>query len=177
VVFEHKATITLENCMISYKELICHFGRSLLDVGFRSFIDHTFKDLTEYDITESDYIISQSAGIELGFKNSDTIYDEDDKVVFQPGTPLFSHVNIFPTSALCELPFRVSFSDHRNQVVKKAGQPTQTRQGDASFLGPAFLVDNYSTMDMVISFDFDPQTQRINFIQIRDNNLCTNVKV
>jgi hypothetical protein len=155
----------------SYKEFIFHFGSHLNAHGFQSFLSETFNDLTDYDVTESEYIVSELTGMELGFTNDEAIYDEDDKVVFEKGDPIFSHFNVFPSSCciLTELPYNVSFDDTRESVLQKAGVPTQTKEGYSDLLEKHFLVDNYKIDDMVFTVDYNPQTNTINFIQMRGN--------
>ncbi|WP_276500350.1 hypothetical protein [Terrimonas pollutisoli] len=120
---------------------------------------------------------SEKSGLELGFVNNEEVFDEDDNVVIEKGNPIFSTVNIFPKSTLTELPFNITFGDYRAQVFEKAGKPTQTRQGEASFLGSAYLVDNYKVGDTVVSIDYEPKRESINFILIRDNNLVEHLKL
>jgi hypothetical protein len=165
--------------MLSYKDLTKHFGSSLYQRGFQIFLASTFSDLTEYNITESDYITSETSGVELGFTNKEAIFDDDEGVVFEKGNPIFSHFNLYPKSLtlINNLPFAITFEDKRLEIISKAGSPTQTKQGYADFLSKNFLVDNYKVGDTVISFDFDTETQTINFIQVRDNNLRENIKL
>jgi len=157
--------------MHSYKELIFHFGSHLNENGFRYFLSETFSDLTHYDVTESEYVVSELAGMELGFTNESAIYDEDDMVVFEKGGPIFSHFNAYPRSCcmLTEFPFNVSFDDTRDIVLQKAGVPTQTKEGYSDLLGKHFLVDNYKIGDVVFTVDYDPHMKTINFIQMRGN--------
>ncbi len=162
--------------MHSYKDLTRYFGVPLSDTNFQSLIKSTFDDLTDYNVIEGNYMISKSNGIELGFTNNDATFDEDEDVVFDQGNPVFSHINIYPKSPLRELPFQVSFTDSRIQVINKAGQPSQTKQGKSSFLGSAFLIDNYKVENLVITFDYQPEVGSINFVQIRDNNLVEHLK-
>jgi len=61
--------------------------------------------------------------------------------------------------------------------IKKAGNPTQTKEGYADFLNKNFLVDNYKVGNVVITFDYDAESQTINFIQVRDNNLVEHLKL
>ena len=159
--------------MITYQVLVEHFGLSLSDAAFQSFLRSEFDDITKIEVNEVDYIISQSARIELGFKTSDEIFNEGVSLSSNSGNFVFTHFNIFPSENLFELPFGVRFSDLRNDVLAKAGIPTQTKQGEASLYGPGFLVDNYKVGDRIITFDYDPKAESLNFIQLRDNNLCT----
>lgn len=159
--------------MLSYKEFTIYFGSHLKASDFQSFLAATFTDLTAYDIRESDYIVSERMGIELGFTNKEAIYDDDDKVMVEKGDPLFSHFTAYPISRrlLTELPFHVSFDDRRENVFQNAGIPNQTKEGYADFLNKHFLVDNYRMVDLVFTVDYEPQANTINFIQIRSNSL------
>ena len=97
--------------MQSYKDLTQYFGVPLLDTNFQSFVNSTFSDLTDYNVAAGDYMVSEKSGIDLGFTNNEAVFDHDDNVVFDPGRPVFSHINIYPKSPLTELPFGASF-DH-----------------------------------------------------------------
>jgi hypothetical protein len=165
--------------MLSYKDFTKHFGSSLFDKGFQTFLSDTFSDLTKYDILESDYITSEKNGIQLGFTNNDAVYDDDENIVFEKGNPVFSHF-IFHAKSLTlidNLPFDTNFNDNRIEIIRKAGNPSQTKEGYADFLNKSFLVDNYKVDDIVITFDYDAEKQTINFIQIRDNNLVEHLKL
>lgn len=157
--------------MHSFKDLTKFFGTALSHTSFQTFLATNFNDLTKYNVFESNYVSSEEAKIELGFQNNEAVIDEDDEIVFNEGNPLFSTVNIFPGSTITELPFDLAFVDSRHDVLAKAGEPTQTRKGEASFLGPAYLVDNFKVGEIVVSVDYNPESQTINFVQIRDNNL------
>jgi len=165
--------------MLSYTDFTNHFGRSLFEKEFQSFLIGTFSDLSEYDITESDYIISDEKGLELGFTNAEAVYDEDDKIIFQKGNPIFSHFNIYPKASklISDFPFGVQFTDKRFEVINKAGKPTETKEGFSDLLDKAFLVDNYKQGENVITFDYDVLLLAINFIQIRDNNLLEHLRL
>src|SRR5688572_263382 len=101
--------------MLSYTTLSNYFGTPLADASFQAFLRANFDDLSEYNVTESDYIISEKAGIDLGFTNQEAVFDEDDNIVFEQGNPVFSHFNINPGSKIKELPFAVSFTDIRDE--------------------------------------------------------------
>ena len=165
--------------MLSYKDLTKHFGSSLFDEGFQTFLSDTLSDLTKYDILESDYITSEKNGIELGFTNNDAVYDDDDNIVFEKGNPVFSHFILYAKSftIIDNLPFGTNFNDNRVEIIRKTGNPSQTKEGYADFLNKNFLVDNYKVDDIVITFDYDAENQTINFIQIRDNNLVEHLKL
>lgn len=154
--------------MDSYKELSIFFNIDLMDKDFRSFLKEKFDDLTDYNISESDYITSKKNGIELGFENKDAIYDEDDKVIFQKGNPVFSHFNLFSESKrlIDRLPFEVNFNDKRTSVILKAGQPHETNKGEIPILGK-YLIDFYFNDDLIISFDYKDDEESIKFIQIK----------
>src|SRR5688572_10333119 len=117
--------------MLSYRDFINYFGLSLYDERFQSFLTNTFSNITEYDILKGDYIISEDNGIELGFTNKDAVYDDDDNVVFEKGDPIFSHFIIYSKSStiISDLPYGVTFTDRRSDIIAKAGNPTQTKDG------------------------------------------------
>ena len=98
---------------------------------------------------------------------------------FEKGDPVLSHFNLYSNSSgvIDELPFNSSFGDDRTKIIKKAGTPTQTKEGYDDFLNKSFLVDNYKVDDIVITFDYDAETQTINFIQVRNNNLLKHLKL
>lgn len=165
--------------MLSYQDLSKHFGADLFSNDLQALLADHFPDLTNYDVRESDYVISSKHGIEFGFINHDAVYDEDENILFESGTPVFSHFNLYPQSAalMTDLPFKASFKDSRTEILKKAGKPTQTRQGYADFSHKHFLVDNYKVNEIIITFDYDAQQQFLNFIQVRDNNLQQHLKL
>jgi len=159
--------------MVSYQDFTRYFGAGLYELPFQQFLSAYFKDLTEYNILESEYIVSELMGIEIGFTNNDAVYDDDDSEVLKKGNPLFSHFIIYPKAValISVLPFGATFDDKRNVVLNKAGQPTQTNQGFSSLLRKDFLVDNYKINEIVVTFDYNVEQNSINFIQLRDNNL------
>ncbi len=165
--------------MLSYKDLTKYFGLSLFDLTFQTFLTKTFSDLTEYDILESDYISSENAGIEFGFTNTEAIYDDDENIVFDEGNPLFSHFTLYPKSLtiIDKLPFDINFDESRKEIMNKAGNPTQTKEGYDDFFKKRFLIDNYKVGDIVVTFDYDATKEKINFIQVRDNNLVEHLKL
>jgi len=165
--------------MLQYQDLTKHFGLSLFDENVQTFLSGKFSDLTEYNILESDYITSVNAGIDLGFINKEAVYDDDDHVIYKKGNPLFSHFILYPKSCTCidRLPFDIDFNDDRTEVIKKAGIPTMTKEGYADFLNTSFLVENYKVDEIVITFDYNTENQKLNFIQIRDNNLVEHLKM
>ena len=165
--------------MFSYKDLIKYFGSGLFDKDFQSFLTSKFSDLTDYNILESDYITSEQSGIDFGFTNKEAVYDDDDNITFEKGNPIFSYFILYSKSStlISNLPFDTDFDDTRIDVIKKAGNPSQTKEGYADFLNKSFLVDNYKEHDTVITFDYNAETQTINFIQVRDNNLVESLKL
>jgi len=165
--------------MITYKDLIKYFGSFLVDKDFQLFLAEAFVDFSGYNILGSNYITSESLGIELDFANSDAVYDDDDQIIFEKGNPIFSHFNLYPKSetVISGFPFDISFKDTRKTVFAKAGLPTKTNQGHTSFLNKDFLVDNYKVNDIIISFDYNLKNDVINFIQVRDNNLRGDIKL
>jgi hypothetical protein len=162
---------------MQYKDLIKLFGVELSATQFQSFIMKNFKDLTSYNPVEGDYMLSKEAGIELGFTNNEALFDEDETVMINKGRPVFSHVNIYPNSCLTELPFNTTFLDDRKQILRKAGEPTETKKGEWSAFGRSYLVDNYKVTDIVVTFDYDPESENLNFVQIRHNNLLEHLKL
>ena len=165
--------------MLSYKDFTKYFGSNLSDEDFQLFLEDTFSDLTDYNILDSDYITSEDTGVELGFTNNKAFYDDDDNILFANGRPIFSHFIIYPKSIklIDTLPFAISFNDTRPVIITKAGIPTQTKEGFADFMNKNFMVDNYKVNDIVISFDYDTNNQKLNFIQVRDNNLVEHLKL
>lgn len=165
--------------MLSYKDFTRHFGLSLFDKAFQTFLTNKFSDLTEYNILENNNIISVKGGIELGFTNNEAVYDDDENIVFEKGNPLFSHLIFYPASltVIDNLPFGTHFDDRRIDIIKKAGNPIQTTNGFADLLKKSFLVDNYQVDNIVITFDYDAGRQTINFIEVRDNNLVKHLKL
>lgn len=165
--------------MLSYKNLINYFGSGLFDKDFQSFLTHLCSDLTDYNILDSDHITSEQSGIDFGFTNNEAVYDDDDNVVLEKGNPVFSHFILYPKSLtiIDNFPFDTNFDDDRINVIKKAGNPSQTKEGYADFLNKSFLVDNYKVDDIVITFDYNADKQTINFIQIRDNNLVEHLRL
>ncbi|HEY4831299.1 MAG TPA: hypothetical protein VIH61_01890 [Waddliaceae bacterium] len=159
--------------MLSYKDFIVYFGCQLNASDFQSFLVEIFNDLTSYDITESDYIVSEVMGIELGFTNKSAIYDDDDRVIFEKGDPIFSHFTAYPKSSaqFTKWPFNISFDDRRDNVFQKAGIPAQTNEGYADFLKRNFLVDSYKIDDVIFTVDYNPDSNTINFMQMRGNSL------
>ena len=164
--------------MLSYTDFIKHFGLSLSDETFQTFLSN-FSDLTDYNILESDYITCGKDGVDLGFTNNEAVYDDDENVVFEKGNAVFSHFNLYPNSAtlIDNFPFNATFADDRTEITRKAGSPTQTKEGYADFLNKSFLVDNYKVGDTIITFDYDAEKKTINFIQVRDNNLREDLKL
>lgn len=165
--------------MLSYRDLTKHFGTSLSDEGFQNFLHNAFSDLTEYNILEDDFITSEKGGVQLGFTNNEAVYDDDESSFFEKGNPVFSHFILYPKSStlIDKLPFDTTFEDNRNEIIRQAGNPSQTKEGYADFLNKRFLVDNYKVGDIVITFDYDAEKETINFVQVRDNNLVEHLKL
>ncbi|WP_413667694.1 hypothetical protein ACEN9X_24860 [Mucilaginibacter sp. Mucisp86] len=164
--------------MFNYLHFTTQFGSYLYDDNFQAFLADTFTDLSTYNVLKSDYMRSEMLDIDLGFSNEDAVIDEDELIVLEPGQPIFSHLNIYPKPGLQYiLPFEISFHDTREAVFKKAGEPTQTKHGDSPILDLPFLIDHYKIDNLVLSIDYDPQDERINFIQIRENNIITHLKL
>lgn len=164
--------------MFTYLHFTNQFGSYLYDDNFQAFLADTFTDLSSYNILKSDYMRSEILGIDLGFTNEDAVIDEDELIILEPGRPIFSHLNIYPNPDMQYiLPFEISFDDTREEVFKKAGEPTQTKHGDSLILDKPFLVDHYRIGNLVLSIDYDPADEHINFIQIRDNNIVAHLKL
>ena len=164
--------------MFNYLHFTDQFGSYLYNDNFEAFLADTFTDLSPYNILKSDYMRSESLHVDLGFTNDDAVIDEDELIVLEPGQPIFSHLNIYLNpDMLYVLPFEILFTDIRNEVFKKAGEPTQTKHGDSPVLDKPFLIDHYKIGDLVLSIDYDPQHEHINFIQIRDNNIIAHLKL
>jgi hypothetical protein len=163
--------------MFSYKELVKRFGSYLSNPDFKSFLENTFPDLSEYNVLEHSYMISESSGLELGFTNEDAIFDDDTEIVFEEGNPIFSHFIFYPKANILfnEFPFGMAFTDKRDEIFDKAGQPSQTKEGD--FLGSPFLIDHYKVDNTVISIDYDKNDMSIKFVQIRDNDLVEHLRI
>lgn len=161
------------NSMLSYSTLIKYFGTELSNESFQSFLNSNFTDLTEYNILESEYINSTQKGLELGFKNDTAVFDDDSLEIFEKGNPVFSHFNLFPICAkyLNDLPFDTSFENSRDQIQQKAGVPTKIREGYLEILNKHFRIDNYQMGDIIISFDYIPETDKLDSIQIRSLKL------
>lgn len=164
--------------MFNYLHFTNQFGSYLYDDAFQSFLTDTFIDLSPYNILESDYMRSDLLHVDLGFTNEDAVIDEDELIVLEPGQPIFSHLNIYPKQdEVYRLPFEILFTDTRAQVFKKAGEPAQTKHEDSPVLDKAFLIDHYKMDNLVLSIDYDPQDEYINFIQFRDNNIISHLKL
>ena len=152
-----------------YLELVKYLGAPLSDPKFQGLLHEVFIDLSDYNVGEGDYIASKKYKLELGFRNKEAVFDEDTKDVIDQGLPIFSHFNIFPDSPITKLPFGIAFSDTRNQVHIKAGQPIKTNQGTVPILG-SYLIDFYNKGDIVVSIDYEPLQGTIKFIQIKSKS-------
>src|SRR5690349_1172335 len=115
--------------MLKYSDVTNYFGSKLSDSNFQDFLKKIKCNPEAYDISNG-YIISTGYKIELGFQNKEAVFDEDDNTVFEKGTPIFSHVNVYPESTVLfnELPFDLTFTDKRNEVHHKAGKPVKTNE-------------------------------------------------
>ncbi|WP_114938085.1 hypothetical protein [Mucilaginibacter endophyticus] len=164
--------------MFNYLHFTDQFGSYLYNDDFQEFTTKTFTDLSRYNVLESDYMRSETMHIDLGFTNDDAVIDEDELIVLEPGQPIFSHLNIYPKQDIQYLlPFEISFTDTRNDVLQKAGNPTQTNHEVSPILDKHFLIDHYKIGNLVLSIDYDPHDEYINFIQIRDNNIVAYLKL
>ena len=157
--------------MLSFKDLTIHFGTSLNDKAFQQFLAANFTDLSAYDIFYG-YIASDLSAIEFGFKNDTAVYDDDTEEVFEKGDPVFSHFNLYPNSAgvITQLPLDIAFTDTRSEILKKTAAPLLTKKGFNEMLDINYINDSYKIGDIAITVEYNPSTERITLIQIRDNN-------
>ena len=164
--------------MINYKDFTIFLGSYLTDINFQKFLNDNFNDLSEYNIFDG-YISSELTAIELGFKNEDAIYDDDTEQIFEKGNPFFSHFNLYAKSGylINQFPFGITFNDGRNEVLKKAGIPVQTRKGYNDLLGKNFINDTYKIDYIAITFEYEPNTEKLILIQVRDNNSFGDLKL
>lgn len=161
--------------MINCNSLIEYFGTELSNILFQGFLKSNFSDLTQYDILKSEYICSNKKGIELGFINNTAVFDDDAQKIFEKGIPVFSHFNLKSQSSkyVTNLPLNANITDTRDQILQKAGAPTKSREGYLDLINKNFRIDNYQVSDIVISFDYNHETDQLNNIQIRSYKLTT----
>jgi hypothetical protein len=162
--------------MLNCSTLIKYFGVELLDISFQNFLNDNFNDLTEYNILDTDYIISDQKGLELGFTNTTAIYDDDTQELFEKGNPIFSHFNLYSKAGnfINDLPFNSKFEESRDQILKKAGNPSKSREGYIELLQKHFRIDNYQLGDTIISFDYNPETNELLSLQFRSSSITSN---
>ncbi|NRT13658.1 hypothetical protein [Flavobacterium sp. 14A] len=162
--------------MLPYENLTKNLGKSLNDNEFQYFLKNYFSDLTEYNILKHNYICSEKAGIELGFTNNDAVYDDDEEIVLEEGNPIFSHFILYPKSSslIMNLPYGLNFGDNRTEIIKLAGIPNETKEGNIAIFNKKFLVENYKVGELTITFDYDANSEKINSIQFRNNKLLEN---
>jgi hypothetical protein len=172
--------------MLTYNDFTQFFGKPINDEKFQEFLKTWFSDLdiSEYSDFEFSYISSKAQNLSMGFEPDENIkyenedendLEEDDEDEKPLGTGQFAVINIYPSTTLINpLPFTVTFTDNRAAVIKKAGNPTQTKGGN----GEIFLVDNYKVSeDVIVTFDYNAKKETLNFIQIRDNNLFASISL
>ncbi|WP_113653195.1 hypothetical protein [Pedobacter namyangjuensis] len=110
---------------MNYSDVTKYFGTNLSDLDFQAFLKNISCDPTKYNVSKSQYILSEENGLGVGFKDEEAVYDEDDQTVFEKGNPVFSVINL--SIATCKLlklmPFDIKFSDTRTMVRGKAGKP------------------------------------------------------
>ena len=164
--------------MLTYKDFTNFFGSYLTDPIFQKFLTANFSDLSEYDIFDG-YISSELTAIELGFRNDDAIYDDDTEQIFENGNPFFSHFNLYPKSEylINQFPFNSSFDDLRNEILKKAGTPIQTKKGFNDLLDKNYINDSYRVGAIAVTFEYEPHTEKLSLIQVRDNNSFDHLKL
>lgn len=158
---------------MTYLEISKYFGTKLSDTNFQTFLKSISCDPAQYNVSTGDYISSETIGLDMGFKNVDAVYDDDDEKVFEKGTPIFSLFNMYPMSEkiVSSIPFDIKFSDNRNTVREKAGQPVKITDAIDKLLDKHFLIDHFKMDNIAISIDYNSKDETIEFIQIRDNNL------
>jgi hypothetical protein len=157
---------------MNYIDITKYFGTKLSDLNFQAFLKSISCDPTKYNVAKDQYISSQATGIEIGFRNGDAIYDEDEQKVFKKGTPIFSLFNIHPNSEkfIKSMPFDLKFSDTRNSVREKAGQPLKIVDFEDKLFKKRFMIDHFKLDNLAISIDYNSKDETIEFIQIRDND-------
>jgi hypothetical protein len=157
---------------MKYLDITKYFGTKLSDPDFQSFLKSISCDPTKYNVAKSEYVSSKTTGLEFGFRNDDAIYDEDDQKVFKKGTPIFSLFNIHPSSEkfIESIPFDIKFSDTKNIVREKAGQPIKIVDAESNFFKKRYMIDHFTIEHLAISVDYNSEKETIEFIQIRDNN-------
>lgn len=165
--------------MISHNDLIRYFGHDLNDDVFCSFLSETFTDLVDRAAGEDIFMISDQHGIEIGFTNCGSLFIDYSGELFEKSYPVFSYITLYPPSLniLSKLPFDTSFGDKREEVISRAGNPTRTDSGFSALLNKKYLVDNYKVADIVVTYDYNADSEIINFIQIRHNELVGELKL
>ena len=158
--------------MLGYKDFIKFFGHSLSDSNFQYFLHSTKLEFGEYDIFNN-FMLGKNGEIDLGFKNNEAVIDEDDYVVYEHGNPIFSHFFLYPISQnnFKELPLNINFFDFRESIIQH-NEPTKTYRSYDEILKCDYLIDHYNMENnIVVSIDYDSNTNKIKFISIRDNSL------
>lgn len=156
---------------MNYLDITKYFGAKLSDPDFQTFLKSISCDPTKYNVAKGEYISSETNGLEIGFRNDDAIYDDDEQKVFKKGTPIFSLFNIHPTSEkfIESTPFNIKFSDTKNIVREKAGQPIKIVDFEDKFFNKRFMIDHFKIDNYAISIDYDSEDEKVELIQIRDN--------
>jgi len=165
--------------MISHTDFIKYFGLSLQDEPFISFLQEMVPGLVDYAAGDDLYMISRENGVEIGFTNCCALFIDSNGAILENLKPVFSHLTLYPPSLniLDKLPFNTNFSDRREAVISRAGTPTVTNAGFSALLNKKYLVDNYKIADIVVTYDYNADSEAINFIQIRDNELVQELKL
>jgi|GEM_PF-1444295 hypothetical protein len=156
---------------MTYTEITKHFGTKLSDPEFQTFLKNISCDQTEYNVARGEYISSKITGLEIGFRNDDTIYDDNEQQVYEKGTPTFSLFNLHQTSEkfIKSIPFDIKFSDNKHIMRAKAGQPIKVTDFENKLFKKHFMINHFRLGDLAISIDYNSD-ETIEFIQIRDND-------
>ena len=157
---------------MTYLEITKYFGTKLSDPEFQIFLKSISCDPTKYNVAKGEYVSSKTTGLEIGFRNDDAIFDDDEQNVFKKGTPIFSLVNIHPSSEkfIDSMPFDIKFSDTKNIVREKAGQPIKIIDFEDKFFKKRFMIDHFTVDNFAIIVDYNSKDETVELIQIRENN-------
>ena len=155
---------------MTYLELTKYFGTELSDPDFQEFLKSISCNPAAYDASESDYIKTADEKLEIGFRNDDARYEDDERTIFNQGNPVFAHFNIYPGSEKLVNPiaFDLSFNDSRQVVREKAGEPVKVV--DFEHANKHYMIDHFKLENLAVSVDYHASDESIEFIQIRDNN-------
>lgn len=156
---------------MNYLDIAAYFGTKLSDPDFQVFLKEISCDAKKYNVAKSEYISSKKMGLDIGFKNDDAVYDDDEEKVFKKGTPVFALFNLHPSSEkiIESMPFGITFSDTKSIVRKKAGNPIKVVDFEDDLLEKHFMIDHFKSGNLAISVDYDSKDETVECIQIRDN--------